>query len=175
MAAALCSMAGNFTVGKERYADAEADVARLLADADSARLRMLELAEEDARAFKPLARAYGIPKDDPERSEALEKATKEAVEAPLRMMRELCGIIELLEEMGQKGSKMLLSDVGCGASLARAALEMAGFNVFVNTASLQDRAFARAIEEECDGLLRGHLPRTDAVARAVLDSMRGGA
>ena len=42
----------------------------------------------------------------------------------------------LLEEMLEKGSVMLLSDVGCGALLCRAAMESAALNVFVNTAAL---------------------------------------
>ena len=169
---ALGSMVGNFTTGKKRYADVEDDIQRMLADAEAIRLKLIELVEEDAAAFYPLSQAYGIPKDDPTRAEVLEEATKNACVAPLEMMRQIAKAIELLEEMGQKGSKMLLSDVGCGALLCRAALEAASLNVFVNTKTLNERTLAYAIEAECDALLGEWCPRAEACAASVMDHIR---
>ena len=170
---ALCSMVGNFTVGKKTYAAVEADVNDMLARAEAVRARLVELVDEDARAFEPLSRAYGIPKDDPNRASVLEAATKGACVAPLEMMRQICASIDLLQEMGQKGSKMLVSDVGCGALLARAALEAASMNVFVNTKTLADREAARALEAECDAMLSEYIPRAEAVAADVMARIRG--
>jgi formiminotetrahydrofolate cyclodeaminase len=173
LAAALCSMVGNFTTGKKRYAAYEADIQRMLLEADGVRERLVELVDEDAAAFYPLSKAYGIPKEDPKRAEVLESATKNACAAPAEMMRQTCHAIELLEEMGEKGSRMLLSDVGCGALLARAALEAASLNVFVNTKSLADRSFAEGLEAECDQMLEEYVPRAEAVERKVMDHIRG--
>lgn len=170
---ALCSMVGNFTTGRKRYAAHEDDVQRMLADAEAVRLRLIELVDQDAEAFYPLSKAYGIPKDDPTRAEVLEAATKNACDAPVEMMRQICKAIELLEEMGEKGSKMLLSDVGCGALLCRAALGAAGLNVFVNTKTLRDRAFAEATEAECDGMLAEYGPRAEACAAKVMARIHG--
>lgn len=169
---ALGSMVGNFTTGKKRFADVEDDIQRMLADGEAIRERLIELVEEDAAAFLPLSRAYAIPRDDPRRAQVLEEATKGACAAPVEMMRQIASAIELLEEMGQKGSKMLLSDVGCGALLCRAALEAASMNVFVNTKTLSDRAFAEATEAECDDLLKAYVPRAEAVADAVMGHIR---
>lgn len=169
---ALGSMVGNFTTGKKRFADVEDDIQRMLADGEAIRERLIELVEEDAAAFLPLSRAYAIPRDDPRRAQVLEEATKGACAAPVEMMRQIASAIELLEEMGQKGSKMLLSDVGCGALLCRAALEAASMNVFVNTKTLSDRAFAEATEAECDDLLKAYVPRAEAVADAVMEHIR---
>lgn len=173
LGAALCSMVGNFTTGKKAYAAVEADVVGMIERADAVRVRLVELVDEDARAFEPLSRAYGIPKDDPTRAEVLEQATKAACVAPMEMMRQICRSIDLLEEMGQKGSKMLVSDVGCGALLARAALEAASMNVFVNTKTLQDRAHALMLEAECDAMLASYGPKAEAVAADVMARIRG--
>ena len=173
LAAALCSMVGNFTTGKKTYAAFEADIQRLLAEAEDVRLRLLGLVEEDALAFAPLAAAYGIPKVDPTRAEVLETATKGACVAPVEMMRQIAHAIELLEEMGQKGSRLLVSDVGCGALLARAALEAASMNVFVNTKSYKQAEWAYALEEECDELLDEYIPRAEACADGVMARIRG--
>jgi formiminotetrahydrofolate cyclodeaminase len=75
--------------------------------------------------------------------------------------------------MEQKGSVMLISDVGCGALLCRAAMESGALNVFVNTKSLRDRAAAQRLESEMDGLLAEYLPRAEAVARRVTSRVRG--
>ncbi len=172
LGAALCSMVGNYTTGKARFAAVEGDVQRMLAEAQTVRLRLLELVQEDADAFAPLSQAYAIPSDDPTRAEVLEKATKGACVAPLEMMRQICHAIELLEEMGEKGSKMLYSDIGCGALLCRAALEAASMNVFVNTKTLADRAFAQTTEAVCSEMLGEYLPRAEACAAAVMESLR---
>ena len=169
---ALGSMVGNFTTGKKRYADVEDDIQRMLADGEAIRTRLIELVEEDAEAFYPLSQAYGIPKEDPSRAEVLEAATKNACVAPLEMMRQIAKAIELLEEMGEKGSKMLLSDVGCGALLCRAALEAASLNVFVNTKTLNERTLAYAMEAECDALLAVYGPRAEACAAKVMAHIR---
>ena len=173
LAAALCSMVGNFTTGKKTYAAVEDDIQRMLTEAENVRIRLLELVEEDAAAFAPLASAYGIPKDDPTRAEVLEAATKGACAAPVEMMRQIAHTIELLEEMGQKGSRLLISDVGCGALLARAALEAASMNVFINTKSFKQAEWAYAIEEECVELLDEYVPRAEACADDVISRIRG--
>ena len=173
LAAALCSMVGNFTTGKKTYAAVEDDIQRLLAEARDARIRLLKLVREDALAFAPLAEAYGIPKDDPTRAEALEAATKGACVAPIEMMRQIARTIELLEEMGQKGSRLLISDVGCGALFARAALEAAAMNVFINTKSYKQAEWAYALEEECVELLDEYIPRAEACAEDVIARIRG--
>ena len=169
---ALCSMVGNFTTGKKRYADVEDDIQRMLAEAETCRLNLIELVEKDAEAFYPLSQAYGIPKEDPKRAEVLEAASKNDCAGPVEMMRQICKAIELLEEMGEKGSRMLISDVGCGALLCRAALEAASMNVFVNTKTLTDRAFAETLEAECDAMLAEYCPRAEACAKSVMDHIR---
>ena len=170
---ALCSMVGNFTSGKKTYADVEDDVRRMLGEAEDVRERLLGLVQEDAEAFSPLSQAYAIPREDPARAATLEEATKGACVAPVEMMRQVCHAIELLEEMGEKGSRMLLSDVACGALLCKAALEAASVNVFVNTKTLADRAYAEHVEAECDAMLDEYVPRAAACATHVMERIRG--
>ena len=80
--------------------------------------------------------------------------------------------VELLETMLQKGSRMLVSDVGCGALLCGAAMESAALNVYVNTASLSDRDAAVRMEETVDTLLREYLPRAEKIAQCVAGRIR---
>lgn len=172
---ALCSMVGNFTVGKKKYAAVESDVKTMLKKAEKLQERLLELVDADARAFAPLSKAYAIPKDDPSHDAVLEAATLNACKAPREMVELCCQSIDLLEEMMNKGSVMLISDVGCGALLCGAALESAAMNVFVNTKTLKDRVQAQAIESEVDAKLKTYAPRAELVAKTVSARIRKGA
>ena len=169
---ALCSMVGNFTTGKKKYAAYEEDVQRMLAEGETLRARPLELVEADAAAFEPLSRAYAIPKEDPTRDSVLEEAALNACKAPMEMVS-CCGeALLLLEEMLEKGSRLLLSDVGCGALLCKAAMESAAMNVFVNTGSLQDRAVAVGMERQVDETLEKYLPMAERIAASVTATLR---
>ena len=57
LSAALCSMAGNFTAGKKKYAAYEADIQRILTEAEALRQCLLTLVDADADGFEPLAKA----------------------------------------------------------------------------------------------------------------------
>ena len=164
---ALCSMVGNFTVGKKKYAAVEADVQNILIQAEKLREQLLELVNADAQAFEPLSKAYAIPKEDPTHDAVLEEATLRACEAPMEMVRCCSKAIDLLEEMLNKGSVMLVSDVGCGALLCGAAMESAAMNVYINTGSLRDRERAKTMEAEIDALLAVYMPKAAEIAKTV--------
>lgn len=172
-AAALLSMVGNYTTGKKKYADVEADIQRLLDRGDELRVRLLSLAGEDAENFEPLSRAYALPKDAPDRAAVLEAATKKACEAPFAMMEVLCELIDLLSEMAEKGSRMLLSDVGCGALFARAALEGAALNVLVNTGQFSGEVWAIELDTRAHEMLATYLPVANDVAQRVNEQIGG--
>ena len=73
---ALGNMVGSLTVGKKKYADVEAEIVALKAKCDALQTELLDQVPADAEGFVPLAKAYGIPKDDPSRPEIMEKAEK---------------------------------------------------------------------------------------------------
>jgi len=175
LAAALSSMVGNLTVGKARYADVEEDVSAELAKLDDLRVRLVNLVEEDARAFAPLAAAYGMPKVTPEEAAAKEAALQEALvgacEVPLEIMRLSSAVIDSSELMAQKGSRLALSDAGVSAVFAKAALQGASLNVRINLASMADEARAAAYRDEMDELLASGCAKADEVFAAVVDAL----
>ena len=172
LAAALCSMAGNFTAGKKKYAAYEEDIQRILAEAEALRQCLLALVDADADGFQPLAKAYAIPKEDPGRDAVMEKATLGACHAPMQMLFACGDVLLLLEELLEKGSRLLLADVGCGAYLCRAAMECAALSVFVNTAALKNRETAAEIEQQVDRMLKTYLPLADRITASVTGYIR---
>ncbi len=151
---ALSHMVGSLTVGKTKYAEAEAEIKALMEKCDSLEKELLDAIEADAEGFKPLAEAYGLPKDNPERDEILENASKTACIVPFKIM-ELCAEgIRTAEIMAKKGSRLASSDAGCSAVTLKAALEAASLNVFINTKGLKDRKYAEELNQKCEALLK---------------------
>ena len=168
LGAALCTMVGNYTVGKKKYADVEEDVKALMAKAEDIRARLLAQVDADAAAFEPLSRAYAIPKDDPTRGEVMEQCLRDAAAAPMAILRLCCQAIDLHREMLDKGSVMMLSDVGTGVVLCWGALYGAALNVKVNTKSMADRAYAEAMNNQVDELVNRYWKVAEQVYEAVM-------
>ena len=167
---ALGNMVGSLTVGKKKYADVEDEIIALNEKADVLRKELLELVEKDAEVFEPLSRAYGIPKDDPLRDETMAKVLKDAAEVPLAIMRKCCEALELIAVYGEKGSRLAVSDAGCGAAICRAALESAALNVYINTKSMKDRELAEKMNEEVGAMLEKY----DTMASEIYAAVSGG-
>ena len=68
---ALGNMGGSLTVGKKKYADVEEEIIALKAKCDQLQKDLLEQIAQDAIGFEPLSKAYGIPKDNPDRDKIL--------------------------------------------------------------------------------------------------------
>lgn len=174
---ALGNMVGSLTVGKKKYADVETEVLALKARSDELQGKLLAMVEKDAAAFEPLAKAYGLPKDTgeqrAEKARVMEQVLRQAAETPLEIMRLCAESLSVIERFSQIGSRLALSDAGCAASCCRAALDAASLNVFINTKSMLDRAFAENLNRQTEALLRDGDARADAVFTAVRDHLRG--
>lgn len=150
---ALGNMVGSLTVGKKKYADVEAEIVALKATCDDLQKQLLDQVEADDKGFVPLAKAYGIPKDDPNRAEILEKATVEACKVPMEIMEKCCEALDYIKIFAEKGSRLAVSDAGCGAVCCKAALQAASLNVFINTKSLKDRSVAEELNRQANVML----------------------
>lgn len=173
LAVSLGSMAASVTARNPKFAAAAPELLGLVADAERLRTALLALIDADAQGFAPLAAAYAIPKSDPLRAAKLSAASETACAAPLEMMRRCCEIAELLELALVKTSKLLISDVGCGAQLCRAALIAASMNVYVNTGAIEGASRARTEAETADMLAR-YVPLCDQISDAVMQHLHGG-
>lgn len=170
---ALGDMVGELTVGKKKYADVEDEIKALMARAQELRVKLLACIEKDAVAFEPLSRAYGIPKGDPTRDEVMEKCLRDAAAAPLEIL-DLCGeAIELLDDFGKKGSKLVLSDAATGAMLCYGAMYGAAINVKVNTKLMKDREYADEIDRHVDGKMTCYLPIAERIYTKIIREIQG--
>ena len=61
LAAALGQMVANLTVGKKKYADVEETMQEVLGKLQACQADFLDLVDQDAKVFAPLAAAYKLP------------------------------------------------------------------------------------------------------------------
>lgn len=173
---ALGSMVGELTVGKKKYASVEEDIKNLIKEIVSLQRDLMDLAQQDAEVFAPLAKAYGLPRDtEEERAEKdriMAVVLKDATLVPLEIMRKCCIAIELHEEFAAKGSTLAISDTGVGVTFCKAALQGASLNVFINTKAMKDRQFAEEINREADMMLNAYTKRANAVYEEVVKRLR---
>ncbi|MCI8741983.1 MAG: cyclodeaminase/cyclohydrolase family protein [Lachnospiraceae bacterium] len=167
LGAALGQMVANLTVGKKRYADVEEEMQQSLTVLAGLQAEFLHLADEDARVFAPLAQAYGMPGDTPEQKAEKEQVMEERLLAaslvPLAMMEKAWEVLEILEQLEAKGSRMAVSDVGVAVQFARAAVTGAVMNVYINTKSMKNRDKAAELNRKAEKLLEDGCRKADAV------------
>ena len=164
---ALGNMVGSLTVGKKKYADVEGEIIALKAKCDALQTELLNQVEEDDKGFVPLAKAYGIPKDDPDRPRIMEEATITACQVPMHIMELCCEAIDAIAVFAEKGSRLAVSDAGCGAVIVKAALQAASLNVFINTKTLQNRTLAEEMNAKCLGMLDTYGKKADGIFETV--------
>lgn len=164
---ALANMVGSLTVGKEKYAEVQADIEAANEKAERLRGELLALVDADAAAFAPLAAAYAVPKDAPEREEIMEAALERAALPPLAIMQKCAEAMLLIAEYAKKGSALAVSDAGCAAALCGAAMKSAALNVFVNTKSMKNREKAAKLNAEADALLKNQGAMAEWIYGAV--------
>lgn len=176
LACALASMVGNLTIGKAKYAAVEDEVQNALDVLSGTREHLIELVDEDARAFTPLAAAYRLPKETPEEAEAKHVAVQEALgaacEVPLEIMRTCASVIDHADFLAREGSRLAVSDAGAAAVMARAALCAASMNVYINVSLMDDGFRADGYRTEVDELVRVANERVDATLAYVMDEIR---
>ncbi len=171
LGAALASMVANLTSGKKKYAEYQEDLDRILEDAAELRETLLYQIDEDAKCFEPLSRAYGVPKDDPKRSEILEEALQLACTAPLSIMKTAARAVELHLELLEKGSRLILSDVGVGALCCKTAMMGASLNILINAGLMKDTAYAENLKGEVSALLQKYCALADEVYAGVVENL----
>lgn len=133
---ALSSMVCHVTKNKGKFPENEAEYIRMIDEAEKLNDILLYEIDGDAEAFEFLMQAYRMPKDTDEQKEIRKMLIQErlisAIEAPLRTMHALCDTITLFNQVKEKCSREVISDIAVGVELCKAALKGSSMNVFIN-------------------------------------------
>ncbi|MBI5960076.1 MAG: cyclodeaminase/cyclohydrolase family protein, partial [Chloroflexi bacterium] len=167
LSAALAEMVSRLTIGKKRYADVETIMQAITAAASDLRGRLLAAIDEDIQAFEAVMDAFRLPKDDPGRGAAIQKATAHAADVPLSVARLAIEAMQLAEKAATQGNLNAASDAGVAALMGLAAVEGAALNVRVNAVSLEDAVLAARYRSEAAALVeQARVLRDNAILAA---------
>ncbi len=159
MAAGLVSMVCSLTIGKKQFADIEEEVRSIHAQAEELRHQLQALAQADIEVFGRLSAAYKLPRttdaDAATRKAAIQQVTRSAAEVPLRIAQVAAAVVPLCTSLSNRCSRIIVSDVGVAALLARATVQSAILNVEINLAGLEDTIFVRETRAQLEDLSVG--------------------
>ena len=123
--------------------------------------QLMHLVDEDTRAFNMILEAFKLPKgtDDEKaiRKEAVQAATKFAIEIPFQVMEVTLQSMQVMKTMVEKGNPNSITDAAVGALCARTAVLGAHMNVRINASGFGDKAYlekilARAMKIEAEAM-----------------------
>lgn len=141
-AAALVAMVARVTLGKKKYESIKEQMWALVEKAEALRAKLSEGVQRDADSFIAVMDAFKLPKDTPEqidsRNQRIQTATIAAAEVPLEAAQQCLEVQELAIEAGTLGNLNAISDAASGATLAKAALVCAAYNVRINLIGLEN-------------------------------------
>ncbi|HPE54775.1 MAG TPA: glutamate formimidoyltransferase [Bacteroidales bacterium] len=110
---------------------------------------LLKTVDEDTDAFNQIMDAFGLPKkteeDKQARHEAIQAATKNAIEVPFKVMTLCYESMEVMKAMAETGNPNSVSDAGVGAIAALAGVKGAFLNVKINAGGLDDKTWVEDI------------------------------
>ncbi len=144
MASCLATMVANLTLGKKKYAAAEAAMREIKAKAEPLRRELLALGRADAESFDAVLEAGRLPQGTPAetaaREAALAAANLGAARVPLRTAEACLEVLRLAGIAAKSGNPNAVTDAGVAGLLARAGGEGALYNVEINLKSVPEGA-----------------------------------
>lgn len=110
---------------------------------------LTKLVDLDTAAFNKIMSAFSLPKGTDEekaaRKQAIQDATKFAIEVPFKVMQLSYDSLTIIKAMAEIGNPNSVSDAGVGALCARSAVMGAFMNVRINASGYEDKTFVNDI------------------------------
>jgi len=120
--------------------------------------QLLRMVDEDTVAFNRIMDAYSLPKKTEEeklcRKQAIQVATRYAIEVPFKVMQLCYGSMEVMKAMAEIGNPNSVTDAGVGAIAARSGVYGAFLNVKINSAGLHDKEYVDKVLADGQNILK---------------------
>ena len=146
LGAALGTMVANLSAHKRGWDDRREEYSDWAEKGAYYYKALVNMVDEDTHAFNKIMEAFRLPKGSDEektaRNQAIQDATKNAINTPFKIMELAYSSMEVMKAMADIGLQASVSDAGVGALAARAAVYGAFMNVKINMGDLEDKDFA---------------------------------
>src|SRR6185436_14728888 len=145
----LATMVANLSSHKKGWDDRWEEFSNWAEKGQQYKDELLQLVDADTRAFNGIMNAMSLPKGTEEektaRKQAMNEATKVAIEVPFKVMQLSYDSMEVIKAMAEVGNPNSVSDAGVGALCARSAVMGAFMNVRINASGYDDAAFVSEV------------------------------
>ena len=145
MGAALGTMVANLSSHKRGWDDYWKEYSDWAEKGKYYHDQLLKMVDEDTNAFNKIMEAFKLPKNTDEekqkRKQAIQDATKNAIEVPYTVMKLCYESMEVMKAMADKGNPNSVSDAGVGALAAVAGIRGAFLNVKINAGGMDDKSY----------------------------------
>ncbi len=158
----LATMVANLSASKKGWEGRWKEFSDWAEKGQQLKNQLVAMVDEDTHAFNKIMDAFKLAKGTEEekkvRTQAIQDATKYAIEVPLKVMKLSYASMQIIKAMAQDGNPNSVSDAGVGALCARAAVMGAFLNVKINASSYDDKEFVNSV------IAQGAKIETDAMA-----------
>jgi glutamate formiminotransferase/formiminotetrahydrofolate cyclodeaminase len=167
----LATMVANLSSHKKGWDERWEEFSKYAVKGQQLKDELLNLVDEDTLAFNRIMESFSLPKSTEEekrlRSQAIQVATKNAIEVPLRVMQRSVESMEIISAMVKEGNPNSVSDAGVGALAARSAALGAYLNVKINCSGLNDTDAKSNYLEKAETLKKQAVEKEQAILEAV--------
>jgi len=171
LGAALGTMVANLSSHKRGWDDRWEEFSKYADEGKYYYNALLKKVDEDTEAFNLIMAAFGLPKGTPEekdlRSQAIQDATKKAIQVPFDTMKLAYESMSMIKSMAEIGNPNSVSDAGVGALAARAAVLGAYLNVKINMADIKDENFKTRIIIEAEEIKEATMQKEIEILKIV--------
>ena len=145
----LATMVANLSSHKPGWDERWEEFSKWAAKGQGLKDELLKLVDADTAAFNKIMDAFGLAKSTDEekaiRKQAIQDATKYAIEIPFKVMETSLASMEIIKAMATIGNPNSVSDAGVGALCARSAVMGAFMNVRINASSYDGKSYVEHI------------------------------
>lgn len=145
----LATMVANLSSHKKGWDERWEEFSDWAEKGEALKNELVKLVDADTKAFNKIMEAFALPKSNEEektiRSQAIQEATRFAIDIPFQVMQASFNSLEVIKAMAETGNPNSVSDAGVGALCARAAVMGAFMNVRINAAGYSDKDFVEEI------------------------------
>ena len=157
MGVALGTMVANLSAHKRGWDEKWEEFSEWAEKGIKYQNQLLSLVDEDTKAFNMIMKAFQLPKetdiDKEKRHNAIQKATKNAIITPFKVMEIAYESMSLMKRMAEIGSPNSITDAAVGALCSRTSVMGAFLNVKINCKDYDDKNFVEDILSRCDKLI----------------------
>lgn len=177
LGASLATMVANLSSHKKGWDSRWQEFSNWAEKGQQYKDELIRLVDLDTAAFNKIIEAFSLPKASEQekaaRDQAIQDATKYAIEIPFKVMQAAYGSLTVIKAMAETGNPNSVTDAGVAALCARSAVIGAFMNVKINAAGFKDKDYIIKITAEGNEIERNAIALEAEIIALVNEKIGG--